>query len=176
MPYVSCSSFRRSLALAAGLTSIALSANAGSLAAAFAHCDRISDYPLARDLIKLVFTQPPWPQFEARYRKVARTPTLKSAAAMPDNVATASVELIKPPKVAGLTPVRMTATTCTDGCGFAIWTLDFGRLAERDVRRLKVWVDKAAPVAIDTEDQSYRPLSAFTGTDGVTRLICDLSS
>lgn len=79
-----------------------------------------------------------------------------------------------PVSVAGIPAHSLTATTCTEGCGWSVWTLNFGKRSESEIAKLRAWA-RRAPVTSDESLGSIK-VGLIVDIDRETKLVCDLSN
>lgn len=142
-----------------------------SLAAAFESCIDMGDNPLAHGLMTTIWDPGTRATFQSKFGGLAR----KLQHTNFDDAGTvASIELDSPPLVAGSAPKALTALTCPEGCGLAVFTLEFGVLPPAQKVRLQAWVRQARATRWEPTGEMLK-VELRTNKRGEQALVCDVS-
>lgn len=143
-----------------------------SLAAAFESCIDMGDNPLAHGLMTTIWDPGTRATFQSKFGGLAR----KLQHTNFDDAGTvASIELVSPPLVAGSAPKALTALTCPEGCGLAVFTLEFGVLPPAQKVRLQAWVRQARATRWEPTGEMLK-VELRTNKRGEQALVCDVST
>lgn len=141
------------------------------LTAAFFDCAQIGRNALALDLLHSVGDSAMRVALQAKHAAAARNYSFVRNGA---DIATARVELINPPRIAGLAPHALSAKGVEDGGGLAIFTLEFGQLTSRERADLAKWALSAAEGIV--VDGSLPAKVQVATSPGNVSLVCDVSN
>lgn len=91
-----------------------------------------------------------------------------------EDIATARVELVNPPRIAGLAPLALSAQGVEGGGGLAIFALEFGKRSPNERAGLTKWALSAAEsIVVD----GAPPIKVQVVTSpGNISLVCDVSN
>lgn len=140
-----------------------------SLEQAFRSCTDLPAHPLAGELMRSIWEITERSTFAARHAAQSRRYRLVDPGADEIAARTAIVDLWRPPQVAGVSPVALSATACEFGCRLRMWSLEFGVLSVSQADRLAGWV-AAAP----TPGEGAGRVEFVVDPDGSAALVCDI--
>lgn len=141
-------------------------ASTDDLGEAFRTCLPLDRHPLAGALMRSL-VNPKGPRELLTFRNDFRELTQTTVG----NVGTATLTL-QTGQVNGMKMRTLSASTCVDGCGIAVWSLEFWAPSRADLDRFRRWVAQAPTSRLDTGEVQVRLIEA----PNALRIECDLSN